>query len=252
MKTTISDKNVVTTISPASREKLLLLLRRLGPIANVPRLGRYRNMSGEEIWSQMVSDVCAMGSARGMESMGKDHQLKAEFAQATSLTAWEQRRFAQDYLAEVLKRFSATRFPRKAAEKLRLIVDAPTAVKRSRVVLLNDLPTSRDPNVIRDELIKRCPAFRLKSASVFMIALGLSHNVIALDTRVVGALQQHLAYNLKVGRVQGSKPIYLSVEAKLRDVCKQAGSSLATLDQTLFQFTSMSAVEYVMRAHGGI
>lgn len=199
---------------------------------------------------QIVAQVCVMGSARGMEAMGKDNERREEFEEATSLSAWEQRRFNQDYLAGVLRKFRATRFHREAAGKLRLIVDVPTAVKRSNVVLLKDLPKSRYPNVIREELINRCPAFKRKSASDFMITMGLSHDVIALDTRVVGALQQYLRYNFKAARVQGSKQIYLSVEAALRGVCKQVGGSLAILDRTLFQFTSMSAVQYVLTVRG--
>lgn len=97
----------------------------------------------------------------------------------------------------------------------------------------------------------RCPAFKRKSASDFMITTGLSHDVIALDVRVVGALKKYVGYETPVGRVQGSRKIYLSVEQALREVCEEAGTTLARLDRTLFQFTSMSAIKYVMEIDVG-
>jgi hypothetical protein len=56
-------------------------------------------------------------------------------------------------------------------------------------------------NAIRDALMVRCPVFKVKSASDLMIEMGLSHNVIARDVRLVGALQRYFGYNLSVSRV---------------------------------------------------
>jgi thermostable 8-oxoguanine DNA glycosylase len=94
--------------------------------------------------------------------------------------------------------------------------------------------------------MRRCPTFKRKSVSDYMITAGISHDVIALDVRVVGALKRYLGYETPVSRVQGSKKIYLSVEEALRDVCEEDRTTLARLDRTLFQFTGMSALRYVI------
>jgi thermostable 8-oxoguanine DNA glycosylase len=79
-----------------------------------------------------------------------------------------------------------------------------------------------------------------------MITLGLSHDVIALDQRVVGLLNTHLGYNLKFSKLQANCSIYLSVEDCLRCVCKEANITLGQLDRTLFSFAGLSAVEYLI------
>jgi len=84
--------------------------------------------------------------------------------------------------------------------------------------------------------MERNPYFKLKSASDFMIVVGLSHDVIAFDTRVVGILNDYFGLNLNVNRVQGSKTIYESLESALRDACERLGISLAHLDRMLFRF----------------
>lgn len=212
MKTTISGSTVTTTLTKADRAKLHRLLERLGPHAKVPRMGIYKKLSSDDIWLRMVGQICVMGSARGMEKIGSDLGLRQDFMRVTSLSSWKKRGFKPEYIAGVLREFKATRFNMEAAKKLRVLVDAPSSIKGTRVVLLDDLPRSRDPNIVRDELMSRCPAFKRKSASDFMVETGISHDVIALDVRVVGALKKYVDYETPVGRIQGSKRIYLSVE----------------------------------------
>jgi thermostable 8-oxoguanine DNA glycosylase len=99
---------------------------------------------------------------------------------------------------------------------------------------------------VRDVLMERCPIFRMKSASDFMINAGLSHDVIALDVRVVGVLQRYLGYNLAPGNVQSRRRVYLSVEDALRGACERSSHSLAHLDRVLFKFSAMSALEFAL------
>jgi thermostable 8-oxoguanine DNA glycosylase len=99
----------------------------------------------------------------------------------------------------------------------------------------------------RDELIRRNPIFRLKSTSDFMISVGLSHDVIALDTRVIGIFQDYFEYNVSAGRIQSDLEMYLSLEATLREFCGEQGVSLALLDRLLFKFSDLNAVELVVK-----
>ena len=93
--------------------------------------------------------------------------------------------------------------------------------------------------------MERCPVFKPKSASDSMIEVGLSHDVIALDVRVVGGLQKYFSYNLPASKVQEHRDVYLSMESALREVCAEAGASLALLDRALFQLGGMSALEFM-------
>ena len=81
-----------------------------------------------------------------------------------------------------------------------------------------------------------------------MIDAGLSHDVIALDVRVVGALRKHFGFNLEAGQVQARRDVYLSVESALREVCAEAGKPLALLDRALFQLGGMTALDFVVRS----
>jgi len=249
MKTTVRRGEVRTAISEESRTRLKRLLQRIAGSANVPALGKWRNMSSDDLWWQIVQQVCVMGSARGMEAMAQDKKRKAAFKEETSLRNWKRHRFDAKYLAGVMRAFAATRFHRRAARTLQKITNTRTAVRGGHVVLLENFPRVRDVNVRRDALMIRCPVFKRKSASDFMISVGLSHDVIALDQRIVGTLRKYLGFNLPFQRVQASRAIYLSVEATLRIVCREAGSSLAILDRALFRFEGMTAIQYIIE-HG--
>jgi len=246
MKTTVLGRHVETAINEKDREILLLLLRRLGPHSKVSELRSIPDISSNELWWRLVIQVCVRGSASGMERIGKDPRSLKEFRRLTALRVWKQHKFKVGYLSGIFKQFGATRFPSPASKSLRKILAAPLTVRDNHVVLLRDLPRSGDVDVVRDALIARCPGFKLKSASDFMISVGLSRDVIALDTRVVGFLQRYLDYEVKAQVLQQSRPKYLSVEAALRTVCKEAGCDLAVLDRTIFQFSTMSSVQFAM------
>jgi thermostable 8-oxoguanine DNA glycosylase len=80
-----------------------------------------------------------------------------------------------------------------------------------------------------------------------MICVGLSHDVIALDTRVVGVFQEHFGYEVSPGRIQSNRDLYLSLEATLREFCSGQGVSLALLDRLLFRFSDLRAIELVVK-----
>lgn len=88
-----------------------------------------------------------------------------------------------------------------------------------------------------------------------MISTGLCHDVVALDTRVVGVLQRYFGFNHEASAVQGKPELYFSVEQALREVCNEVKEPLARLDRVLFQFSGVSTLEFVIermvRASGG-
>lgn len=239
------DRKPVTSISSRSKRKLLHLIAKLVAHTTTPSLGRWRKLSDEELWAHIVSQVCVMGSAIPMEKLHRSDNRLA-FQAALSLEALSTEANRATYIEGQLAKFNATRFRRKAALRLSAASTNPSIVQGSRVVLLHGLPRA-SADATREELLKRSKSlFKRKSVSDLMISLGLSHDVVALDQRVVGLLCARLGYNRKFSHLQASRSIYLSVEDCLRDVCEEASISLGTLDRMLFGFAGLSAVEYLM------
>lgn len=240
------NRKPVTSLRPESREKILHLITKLAPHTRTPALGRWKAISNEELWFHIVSQVCVMGSAVPMEKLEHKGNLP-EFEAALSLKTLSTT--TQDkaiYIEGQLVKFKATRFMKKAANRLADAVVNPKIVNGTRVVLLDGLPHG-DADAVREELLKRSTGlFKRKSVSDLMITLGLSHDVIALDQRVVGVLNARLGYNRKFSSLQASRSVYLSVEDCLRSVCKDANVSLGNLDRMLFCFAGLTAIEYLM------
>lgn len=247
MKTTShKDGTVETTISGHSESMLLYVIAALASSVKMPAP---TENSSDDLWHRLVSQVCVMGGARGIEELVRAANADdfVAFKEATSLRKWSKVGFDEKYMAEVLRKASACRFPAKTAKKLREMVVTPTIVQGTRVVLLKGLSASMPREKLRTALMTRCPRFRLKSASDFMISTHLSQDVIALDTRIVGVFRDHLAFPLTASQVQGNDAVYLSVESALRTVCEKAGITLARLDRLLFQLAGVSVIEFFFK-----
>ncbi len=244
MQTKFVNRKPVTTIQPESRRKLLHVIEKLDGHTKPPKLGRWRTLSNNDLWGHIVSQVCVMGSAIPMETLDRDGRRPA-FDAALSLPTLVAQKNRVAYIADTLKDFAATRFHKKAAQRLEAALSDKGIVEAGRVVLLDGLPAGK-PDEIREELLTRSQSlFRRKSVSDLMITVGLSHDVIALDQRVVGLLNVHLGYNKTFDRLQSSRDLYLSVEDCLRGVCKEAGVSLGQLDRMLFKFAGLTAIGYL-------
>lgn len=204
-------------------------------------------MTLDDVWLALVGQVCVMGSAGHMERLGRNDAKHEKFKDAVSLQVVGPQPDPVSYLEETLRSFSATRFPKKGAERIVSVVQSPGIFQGNDLVLFEGLSHEGNAIQTRDEIIKRCPTFRLKSASDFMIFVGLSHDVIALDTRVVGILQQYLGYNLTPERIQSHRGLYFSLEAALREFCHEQDICLALLDRLLFRFSNLGAIEMVIK-----
>jgi len=214
---------------------------------HVEPIGRYRKMTPEEVWLQLVGQVCVMGSARHWERLHSDHTIIAKFKSAISLPLLYRKRNLVSYLAGTLTSFSATRFPNRSAKRLVSVLHSGSIFRHGNLILFEGLSHKMDTIKTRDQLMSRCPIFRLKSASDFMITVGLSHDVIALDTRIIGVFQKWFGYNLSSTRIQSHQGLYLSLESALRDFCQGQNISLALLDRLLFRFSSLGAIELVVK-----
>lgn len=248
MKTVPNDHGLKTLLRAADREVLRRIAMTFAPLVKVePPLGSYRTMTREAVWWALAGQVCVMGSAGHWERAQASSATSDKFKKALSLSVVATHPRIKSYLEDTLREFSATHFPRKAAAKLAQALRTQTVFRNGRVALFRGLTHNDDPAEVRDKLVKRCPIFRLKSASDFMISVGLSHDVIALDTRIISTLRACCGFDHTSERVQSSRDLYLSVEPALREFCREQRMSLALLDRLLFQFSNLSAVELVAR-----
>jgi thermostable 8-oxoguanine DNA glycosylase len=238
---------VQTLLTATDRAVFARVITLFGGYVEVAPIGKYRTMQADEVWLRLVGQVCVMGGAAPWDRLGDSPAEAARFSEAVSLEVLAHQDDPIGYLAQILMRFSATRFHNKAAERLVSIMEAPGVSRDHALVIFDGLSHENAGSQTRDELINRCPVFGLKSASDFMIDVGLSHDVIALDTRIVGILRRYLAYNLRLSQIQGNRRRYLSVEAALRQVCDEQVVSLALLDRLLFRVGNVGAMDIAVR-----
>jgi thermostable 8-oxoguanine DNA glycosylase len=204
-------------------------------------------MGPNKIWLELVDQVCVMGAAEPMARLRADIERYKAFEDAVKWTIIISQQNPVTYLSNILQEFSATRFHTRSAEKLVSLLQSPRVFQDGKLLLLEELSHHNDGLHTRDELIQRCPIFKLKSASDFMISVGLSHDVIALDKRIVGIFQKYFDYNLNSNQIQANRNYYLSLETTLREFCQKKHISLAFLDRLLFNFTNVSAIELVLK-----
>lgn len=236
----------VTTVTKADLAKFRRIVERLGHEAVIEPLGGYAK---KDLWPRIVSQVCVMGSSKGMAALRKDKENGAAFDRAMSLKQLSKKSYRVNSIAKVLRDYGATRFPQEAAKKLKLVIGSES-VKGTKCVVATGLSHKHNHEEVRDALMERCPVFKLKSASDFMITAGLSRNVIAIDVRVAGILQEHFGYNLSASKIQASRARYESVENALREVCDGLGTNLGILDRCLFQFSGMSVLDFTLGRRG--
>ncbi|MCB0176806.1 MAG: hypothetical protein KDI62_01130 [Anaerolineae bacterium] len=234
-----------TIITDKDKKQLGKLIEVIGPRVEVEELGRYINLFDEEIWHHIVVQVCVMGSARFMERLEKNDDYK-NFKKSVSLKVVTEEKEKAAYLTGIFEAFKATRFRNKAGQRLADILSSERVLYNGKIVLLKGLSHKDDFNAVRNELQKRCPIFKLKSASDFMISVGLSHDIIALDTRVVGVFNRYLNYETDPGKVQGNDKIYYSVETALREFCQEKNVTLALLDRLLFKYGNIDVIDFVL------
>jgi thermostable 8-oxoguanine DNA glycosylase len=249
MQTVRSNGEFQIQLSDDDRTKLGRIVALFGPLVepDLEPIGRYHAMTADELWLVLVEQVCVMGSARYIERLHKDPERYEGFKKAVAMESLSRQQDPVDYLAKTLRKFSVTRFYNKSSERITSMLKSPEVFQGGDFILLRGLSHEGNAIQTRDELIRRNPIFQLKSTSDFMICVGLSHDVIALDTRVVGVFQEHFGYEVSPGRIQSNRDLYLSLEATLREFCSGQGVSLALLDRLLFRFSDLRAIELVVK-----
>lgn len=251
MKTIQDGKEYFIYLSPSDKQVLMDVVRNSQNAINLAEVGLYRQLTDAQIWINLVGQVCVMGSSRPWEKLTQAKDIWDDFEEAVSLEKLLKERKRKEYLSKQLKAFSATQFHYLGAERLSNILSCDGVFKDQKLVLFDGFFEGFMAVDIRDELMRRHPFFELKNTSDFMIQLGISDDVIALDTRLIGFFRKHLDCDLNCGQVQANAKIYLSVEQALRVFCEEQDISLALLDRALFRFAAASqSLSGILRKSG--
>lgn len=201
-----------------------------------------------DAWWRIVVQLSVRGGSRGMQQIEQDPECLDRVRDSVSLQRCLAARTPKRFIEKALREHGATRFPTKVAGDLVALLRDPRVVDGGRVVLDDGLRGLRDGDAMRDAVIARTSGlFGMKSASDYLINRGLTTDVIALDRRVVGVLREHFGLEVPLAYIQGKSEVYRAVEDGLRRECAAIGMSLAVLDRILYQYSVMSAVEWVMR-----
>ena len=232
-------------------EDVILKLKKIKESLNekvvINPLGFYKNMSGDELWLRMVNQFCVMGGSRMIDNLSDNSEMYSEFKAKISLGNLSSQSDRASQIETILKTYKATRFSSIQGKKINKLLDNPLVVNGGQFVMLSNIDHSQQNyRQIRNELRKRNPYFGMKSASDFMIGVGLSHDVIALDTRIVGLLNKNFSATLQIDVVQRKPILYEKIENTLRRACDRLALSLAELDQMLFKYSGMNAIEYII------
>ncbi|MFW6100113.1 MAG: hypothetical protein ACOC90_01905 [Bacteroidota bacterium] len=244
----ISSDDHITYLSREDIHKITKIAKYLIDRIQVPQLGIYNEISQEELWFDLILKICAVGGGDMLYELKKDESRLQEFRERISLsTLLTKGELLQEYIAGILKEYKATRFYNKQASKIVNLLSNPKVIHRGNFVLLNDIDHhALSYKKIRNLLMTRNPYFKLKSASEYMIDVGLSIDVIGLNTQVTDMLREH--YELQVDRhkLQNTKYLYESVEEGLRRGCEQVGIPLAYLDRMLTHFSEKDAISFLL------
>lgn len=246
MHTDLASTPVLTTLDDADRRALEHLLRAARGHVRMPPLGAYRRMESDDIWAKLVRQACVLGSSREIERIEHDPLKSKRFYDAIRPAALRDAGLIRKQMSRVLSDYQATRFPMRTARSLTEMLDTETIVVGTRVVLLDGLDMERSGDDLRAELRRRCPLLSLRCASDFMIEVGLSHDVIALDTRVLAALRTWFGCEVPTTVVQSRDAVYASIEAALRDACARLDARVGELGRTLAQLSGKTALEFLM------
>jgi thermostable 8-oxoguanine DNA glycosylase len=237
----ISRDNWIVEVTNEDRKKIASITERFKAKIEMPQYGKWKSMSSEDLWEELLGQFCVMGSARPIEKLKAYPKRYSEFLKKLSIETLSSVGLNQEeYVAAQLKEYKATRFHNKTARRIISCLQNQEIVKDEKIVFLEDWKNQEALNedFMRNLLLNRLHFFKIKSISDLMITIGAARDIIAFDTRVVGLLNKHFGLNVRRDKIQSNTILYKLIERKLRDVCRDLGIELSLLDRILFRFNS--------------
>jgi len=248
-------------VTDEDKKKIACIVQKLRFAIELPPYGKWRRMRDEQLWEKIIEQFCVMGGAEPIERLMNDQERYVEFARKLSIkTLLGISTDRKSYISNILKRYKATRFHNKNAERIEKCLKNEEIVKDRKIALFKDLENSGivSEDQIRDFLLKKMPFFKIKSVSDFMITIGAARGLIAFDTRIVGLLNTYFGLSIQSirsgeindptkikNKIQSNETLYKKIEETLNDTCVELGIELSLLDRILF--AKMSAIEYVLK-----
>jgi len=205
------------------------------PKPRIPKRNRWRSMSDDDIWWQIVGQVAVVGNVAGWEKMQRDQQAfeTLRWSVLSSLTMARARTRLWQELRRCGVRFVARR---KDADRKSMALARNLSVLSAEGgprAFTEDIAAIRGDVARAEHVMAKLHYVKEKGARDFLIGLGLGRDVVALDVRVVNILK---ALGVELGDASiTSGAGYLAVEQALRVAAPGLGMpSLAYLDRALF------------------
>jgi thermostable 8-oxoguanine DNA glycosylase len=236
-------KQLSVVLTRENERVLDLVVRSLAALTSVEPIGTYKAASAADVWWRLVGQVCVMGSAKFWDQAKQKPEVRTELSFSSTSDA----RGLKKRISQTLSKHNATRFPNRAAEHLVKLRLNDQIFRNNKITLFSGLTHAEPRDKVRNVLLERCSVFKLKSASDFMISVGLSEDVVALDSRILGFFKKYGKLDKTASSIQSNPNAYLAVERALRAFCAERGITLALLDRMLYRYTNESVVDVLTR-----
>lgn len=253
-------------ITDEDKRKIKCIVQQLKPLTKPLReYGKWKEMSAEQLWEKIIEQFCVIqgiGQWNQLKRRKKDYKEFMEKMRLANLTNKENR---VEYLRQLFLEYRPHRWTKKMPTIIDRFLSNEKTVKKGDLVIFDALKNKDDENDMRDILVKNCYGFGMKSISDLMIEIGMTRNLIAFDTRIVGLLTEFFGlsiWTLKsgklesdkriIGKIGDNKALYEAMEEKLREVCREIEDdlSLSLLDRVFFNATK-SVIEYILEIECG-
>lgn len=202
-----------------------------------PPAGRWRDLTDDDIWKAIVSQVVVPGGSAAADRMASSpaSQRALEYSRLAALPAGDVSRDVNLVLRENGVRYCSASLEkcRKTAalvHNLRFLSEWAKG-PREYAARLADLPSDLQR---ADRVAGDMKYIKLKGARDLLIELGLASDVLALDVRILNLLKA--LGTEPASNVTTSRAAYRALESSvLADVCAPAGITGGNLDRILYR-----------------
>ena len=117
-------------VTDEDKRKIACIVQKLKSVTDYPPYGKWKNMSSEEFWEEILIQFCVMAGAQPIERLMSNEDKYNEFL--TKLSIDNLLKLTTDrekYISNKLKEFKATRFYNKNAQRIKNCLENEEIVK---------------------------------------------------------------------------------------------------------------------------
>ena len=193
-----------------------------------------KNLNPQNLWISLVTQYLVKGSSTPINRLMDNKQRYSEFLSQLSLSRFLKmnHQTREKVLADLFQSYKATRFYNTQARAIATFLDKWDE-------FLGVINSKNDSSEIRKELVNLIPGFNMKSASDYLITIGMASDFIAFDTRIQKIMENKMGLTKReAGYIRRYPKVYESLEKEIISIIKQTGISLSQLDRVMYKMGS--------------